>query len=500
MALALAGCSPHVHSHEGEAGELPTRSITRWSSRTEVYAEHPVLVADQHAHVALHLTDLQTFKPLASGRASIELQDASGSRTVHRGGAPDRPGMVVVDLTAPAAGRYTWRVLLDLDGTTEAHDMGDITVHSDAEAARAAPVLPEGAVVTFLKEQQWTRDFATALAAGRDVQLAWRAPAVVRPAAGGEAIVAAPASGRFVGRAPGVGERVAEGQALGQIEPRLDGLEDVTTLEADVTARRLAVVEARSEVARADLLLAARAVPARRVDQARHELDIARAALRAAEARLAHRQQTLEQGGSGAGSNAFALKSPIGGTLLAVAATPGAVYEAGAMLFHVIQTDRVVVEVQVPESDAPRLGRLAGTQLEVPGADAPIHLDVRAVRTAGMIDASSRALPIWLEVDNRDRRLLIGQVATALLHTGDTRQSVTVPASAVLTDSGRPVVFVQVAGESFERRLVELGPRQGDIVSVLKGLELGERVVTKGAYDVLLAATLPNRPAEAHVH
>jgi RND family efflux transporter MFP subunit len=499
-ALGAVGCSPDVHSHEGEADGLPTRSVTRWSSRTEVYAEHPVLVANRPAHVALHLTDLRTFEPVAEGHASIELQAQNGSKTVYRGGAPERPGIVIVDVAPPAASRYTWRVLLDIAGGVDTHDMGEVTVYPDAEAALAAPAPAEGAVVTFLKEQQWTHDFATVPAAVRDVRVVLRAPAFVRPAAGAEAIVAAPASGRFVGRAPAVGERVTEGQPLGQIEPRLEGLEDVTTLEAEVTTRRLAVVEARSEVARADLLLAARAVPARRVDQARHELDIARAALRAAEARLAHRQQTLAQGGSSAGSNAFALQSPIAGTLIAVSATPGAVYEAGATLFHVLRSDRVVVEVQVPETDAPRMGALTDTRLEIPGGEGPIPLDVRAVRTAGMIDASTRALPVWLEVDNRDRRLLIGQSATALLHTGDARPAVAIAASAVLTDSGRPVVFVQVGGEAFERRLVELGPRDGDAVAVVKGLELGDRVVTQGAYDIMLAATLTSRPAEGHVH
>jgi multidrug efflux pump subunit AcrA (membrane-fusion protein) len=70
----------------------------------------------------------------------------------------------------------------------------------------------------------------------------------------------------------------------------------------------------------------------------------------------------------------------------------------------------------------------------------------------------------------------------------------------VLTEAGRPYVFVQLGGESFVRRFIEVAARDGDVIGVRSGLEPGERVVTRGAYDVQLASAASGLPAEGHVH
>jgi cobalt-zinc-cadmium efflux system membrane fusion protein len=75
-----------------------------------------------------------------------------------------------------------------------------------------------------------------------------------------------------------------------------------------------------------------------------------------------------------------------------------------------------------------------------------------------------------------------------------------VPPSAVVDDAGRPIVFVQREGETFERRPVTLGARAGDLVQVVEGVSVGERVVTKGAYLVRLASLSTQAPSHGHVH
>ncbi|MND01085.1 hypothetical protein D3C83_199270 [compost metagenome] len=67
-------------------------------------------------------------------------------------------------------------------------------------------------------------------------------------------------------------------------------------------------------------------------------------------------------------------------------------------------------------------------------------------------------------------------------------------------EAGRPYVFVQAGGESFTRRYIEVAARDGDRVGVRSGVRPGERVVTRGAYDVQLASAAGGLPAEGHVH
>ena len=76
----------------------------------------------------------------------------------------------------------------------------------------------------------------------------------------------------------------------------------------------------------------------------------------------------------------------------------------------------------------------------------------------------------------------------------------TVPESAVVNDAGQPVIFVQVGGESFERRAVTLGNREGGAVQVTGDVAPGERIVVRGAPLIRLAALSPQVPAHGHTH
>jgi multidrug efflux pump subunit AcrA (membrane-fusion protein) len=119
---------------------------------------------------------------------------------------------------------------------------------------------------------------------------------------------------------------------------------------------------------------------------------------------------------------------------------------------------------------------------------------------AGIIDPKTRALPVQFDVDNRAGQLLIGQTATALLYTGRRERMTIVPKEALLMEAGRPYVFIQTGGERFARRYIEIATGDGDLIGVRTGVKPGERVVTRGAYDVQLASAASGLPAEGHVH
>ncbi len=506
--IAATGCAGDAYPHGSDAQRTPAataaapqvvlQTTTHWTDRVEMYAVYPPLAAGHSAEFAVHLTDARTFKPITAGRLTVEILVAGGRAVSATAGQPSAPGEYLLLVTVPPAGTYRWRMRIDGGPASGTLDLGELVSYPDTGRAIAAVQSASAAAISYPKAQQWRREFGVEAVAERDLRTAVRAPAVVRATSGGEAIVSAPAAGRFAGTVPPAGARVEEGQPLGQIEPRLDSLGDVPTLEAEVARRRLLAIEARNEMVRADLLVAARAVPARRFEVARHELDIARADLRAAEARLESRNETLSQGGSAAGRNAFVLRAPIGGTLAAVQATPGSGYEAGAPLFRIVRTDPVVVEAQVAERDLPLASTIQGAAIEMTTNGDLRPLAVRAVRHAGVIDGTSRSLPVWLEVANPQRTLLVGQNATVVLYMGSHTRGLSVPVSALLTEAGRPVVVIQTGGERFERRAVRVGARDGDRVAIPAGLSPGDRVVTRGAYDILLAAALPGA-ASGHV-
>ena len=93
-------------------------------------------------------------------------------------------------------------------------------------------------------------------------------------------------------------------------------------------------------------------------------------------------------------------------------------------------------------------------------------------------------------------------VGIARVHvlTGAPVKALAVPASAIVDDGTEPVVFVEISGERFERRPVQLGLRDRGRVQVLAGVAPGERVVSRGAYQVRLAAASGAIPQHGHVH
>lgn len=499
MSLPATGCRKAVeHEHD----ELPTLSVTNWTEKTELFMEHPLLVANSDVRMAVHLTTLADFKPLNTGRPVIELVDRGGKTTTLPGTDPLRPGAFRVEGRVPAAGTYTWRLRVQAGTLTDVHDLGSITVYADEHAALAAPAAPEGPpAIAYLKEQQWVSDFATNVARPEPMRTAVRATATVVATAGGEVVVAAPSAGRLVAaRLPRIGDRVTRGTLLAFFEPHLASLEDRSQLQQQVVEARAAVEAAVAEHARAERLLAEKAVPARRVEEAARALTVARGQMVSAEARLAQRDRALKPAGPGVTDQAFELRAPISGMVVALAGTPGAAYEAGAELLRLVQTNPVVIEAQLPPSSADLRDRVTGLALEIPGLPEPVATRITRQAHAAVVDPRTRAVVLRFEVDNVSGQLLIGQAGTAVLFTRETASVPTVPPRAVLTEAGRPYVFVQVGGEAFERRTVRLGARDGDRVAVLAGVAPGDRVVTRGTYDIQLASAARGLPAEGHVH
>jgi hypothetical protein len=181
-------------------------------------------------------------------------------------------------------------------------------------------------------------------------------------------------------------------------------------------------------------------------------------------------------------------------------ATLGAAYDEGAPLFRIVRTDRVELEVQVPAANVAVARQADGVALEIPGIATPFELEPDHVHDSGVMDPKTRALGLQMEIDNPREQLLVGQTGSALLYTRERQRVVAVPSEAVLMEAGRPYVFVQVGGEQFVRRFIEIASRDGNLVGVKTGVMAGERVVTRGAYDVQLASAASGLPAEGHVH
>jgi len=500
LASALFACSDHDHGKAGgHENDRPGTAVTHYTQQTELFVEFPVLVRGEDTEFVAHLTRLADFQPVSDGTLVVTLSGGGHPEESGESQVSGTPG-IFKPLVAPQhAGKRRLTFTLSAKGLNTKHDVGEVQVHADAKAAKASADGGAEPGIKYTKEQQWRNDFAALPAETRSIKESIPVTAVIRPRASGEARIVAHGAGvlRSAGSAglPQIGVRVSPGQVLGYLVPRLGGETDIATLELAVSRARLDAELATAELTRLEALLRAEAVAEKRVYDARHRERTTRAELIAAERRLA-----TYQGGTGG----IALKSPIGGVIVSVAGGPGASFEDGQTIFHVAELSRLWLEAQVPESELGRVGTPSGAFFRLDGAERAMVLEVgrnaRLVAFAGIVNPQTRTVPAILEFENPGGRLKAGVQVRAGLYTGRSADGIAVPASALVDDSGQAVVFVQKGGELFERRMVTPGPRDGDWVAIRSGLTAGERIVTRGAWQVRLAASAPARGGHGHTH
>lgn len=493
----------HDHATD-KTSELPGQSVTVWADRVELFMEYRPLIAGRDTAFAAHVTEMPTFKAVTLGTVTLTLTYADGALLAGKADAPTNPGIFRPRLTPPRTGACKLSMTVASPQVTHAFDIGPCTVFADEPAARKA--LPDEAEppgrIAFLKEQQWTTDFATTAVGERDLQDGVRASAEIRPVAGREARLAAPSAGRvaLVDPAPLLGMTVTRGQVLATIAPRVGGLGDRATMAADVSAAQAELEAARSALARTERLVADQAAPAKTVEEARTRVQVAEARRTGTTGRLAQ----FDAGASGGGgSRVFQVRSPIDGTLVSVEAGSGESVEEGQSLFRVVDLAKVWLVANVFEPDLPRVEGAHAAWFTIDGYPQAFTIDDRngkLVTIGRVIDPKTRTTPVIFEVDNTAGHLRIGNFAKAVIATGAPHKAPAMPESAIVDDAGRPIAFVMIEGESFERRPVRLGIRSNGWVEVLEGVAAGEHVVTRSAYEIKLQSSAGSVPAHGHVH
>jgi RND family efflux transporter MFP subunit len=506
--LALAACD-HRHDHPHPTGkaeeEDQTAQVTVWSDRFEIFLEHKFIVAGTPTPFVTHVTDLKTLEARREGKVVFAMKGPDGTSTEHAEEAPKRAGIYIPELAFPKPGEWTVTLRIPADGKDFTVDLPEVTVYASKEEAKKAaePEAPEG--ISFLKEQQWKVLTKAERAEKRRLVERVRVPALVAARPGSRASVAPPVAGRLIappGKAiPSIGERVEAGQTLALVQPPFSEFAArVVEANAEAVRAKLALDQATLAHERTKKLAASEARTARELQEAEFAVKSAKAAHDAAVAL----QTTYERSGAvqiDGGSPALALKAPIAGVVTAVAGTAGEHVATEKSVFSILDPAVVHLEARVPEPDTARFVAGKPALYELSSARGSVQpLEGRLVHAGLEVDPATRAVPLLYEVKNPDGRFRVGAALTLHLETARAEDAVAIPVSAVVEEDARPIAFVQVSGETFQKRPLKLGIRDGQWIQVVDGVAAGERVVTKEAYAIRLASVSSVIPAHGHSH
>jgi RND family efflux transporter MFP subunit len=329
--------------------------------------------------------------------------------------------------------------------------------------------------VSFLKEQQWKTEFATAAVSLGSIRESVTGPGRVRAAADGEVVLSAPLDGQVPADAVlHVGQAVRRGAPVLTLAPQAGSGRTAAELESELSV-------ARARLERLEELL--------RVEAA------SQAEVEAARAKLAALEPL-------AGAALGGIRGPFDGTVAEVFVVPGQSVSAGDPLVRVVRTDPLWIEADLPPASAARLGDGSGGLIvRTDASQAPLEIaaeNVKSVARGPAVDSSTGTVPALFEV--RGTSLAVGQAVEVEVLLSAERSGIVVPASAVVDDGGIPVVFVQADGESFGRKEIRVAARQGDRMLV-EGLRPGSRLVTTGGAAIRRASLISSGGAgHGHVH
>ena len=178
------------------------------------------------------------------------------------------------------------------------------------------------------------------------------------------------------------------------------------------------------------------------------------------------------------------LTSPVAGRVIARDAITGQHILPDRALFTVSDLSTLWAVLDAREPDLPFLaeGRVVRIRTSL---YADRTWDGRIIHVGDVVDEKSRTVKVRVETPNsglllKPNMFVQGEVVGAV----GTRELLSLPADAVQTINGEPVVFVRVAADRFAVRPVEPGDRTGNRRIILQGLDGSEQVAVTGAFNL----------------
>jgi len=287
----------------------------------------------------------------------------------------------------------------------------------------------------------------------------------------------APLDGRVLEVAVKIGDHAKEGDQLVKVASG-----DLASLVRELNAARLTIATKQSLSNRLRLLVESRAASQNDLLVAESELNEARLAAGAADAKLRSLHVTQ------AGESAYWILAARAGTVVQLDAVRGKQVgpDKDKPVATVADLDEVLVVSDVPQSDAASLVLGSGVSVSEPGSGhAPITGTIELI--SDVLDPDRQTVPIRVRVKNATHGLRPHQFVEATFAPTNADRLLIVPSDAVVTDGAKSVVFVEVTPGELKRREVHVGRQTKDKAEIVSGLTAGERVVVRGALLLLNA-------------
>ncbi|PVX73175.1 efflux RND transporter periplasmic adaptor subunit [Paraburkholderia unamae] len=272
-----------------------------------------------------------------------------------------------------------------------------------------------------------------------------------------------------------IGAHVKAGQTLAQIDtPELDA--QLQQARADAATAQANYRFASSTAQRWQTMLQTQSVSPQDAQAKTSDAAAKLATLQAAQANVSRLQELVSyQKVTAPFDGVITARNVQVGALVTAGGTPGLATMPGE-LFHIAQTDRLRVYVDVPQDDASLV--TPGTAVWLTTQQYPGRRFAASVaRTSNVIDPVSRTLHVEVDVDNHDGALMPGAYAQVHLALTTATPALELPVSALLFRPDGVTIAVVDAHDKVQLRKVTIGRDFGTYVEIATGLAASDRVI-----------------------
>ncbi|MCF6339362.1 MAG: efflux RND transporter periplasmic adaptor subunit [Sulfurimonas sp.] len=498
--LFLSGCSEKHEAHTQaveEKIEPEPVAITDYTKQTELFVEFDQFVLNQESTFLAHFTYMDTFKPFTEGYVKACLTYLNQITECFDVDSPVRKGIFKPVAIPSQSGKVELDITVEQGNIKQTHKLGSFQVYESNEKIPTHAEQEEDDGISYLKEQQWEVEFATHIATKKLLKESVSTFAKIEVPTNQEYFLSAPVAGIVTtSRELGVGSLVSKNMELAHITPLLGQKEDISTLKFELKKAEINLMMKRDENERVQKLKTRNAVSQKRIVTAQQNYKIAKA-------QYENIIQRLNQFDTSSGSKVgISLKSPIDGKVVKQLALSGSYVNEGDSILHIVNPKKLLLNVRIPQSEVSKVTKPLGVELILDDNSFSFNVakDTKFLYFSDIIDPKTRCASLVFEINNPPSFLKAGIGYAAKAYTGKIVKTLAILKSSIVNDNGLHVVYVQVGGESFERRNIETGMSAGDYIEIKSGVNDGEHVVSKGAYQVLLSALSPAAAGAGHAH
>jgi RND family efflux transporter MFP subunit len=152
---------------------------------------------------------------------------------------------------------------------------------------------------------------------------------------------------------------------------------------------------------------------------------------------------------------------------------------ASSTLFVLMDIGKVKILANLPERNINILGKVKEADVKVDAFSDKLFKGIIA-RTSEAVDPNSRTMQLEIDVNNNEKILKPGMFATVSFILDKKDDALTLPLNVVLNDDKGKFVYKFASDSTVNKVSVETGLEQEDLIEIVKGLSVSDKIVVVG--------------------